>query len=709
MTMRCAGFRAAGFLTIVILCAFAAPEVHADKLPWTLRDHYTFRYGDIALQYAVGNAEWTLVKDGVHLVDDVRPRVELAGGRVLGLEAFKDGKTNRERFENPAGPGIRHIINMESEAGIALEHSLKVQRGHAFFLVEMKITNNTGEPIEVVKLSPAVVEHGGMASLAPATRTHRRPLVARMGYPLVDKNGRGLTKLFEDADKDFLLALGVLPQGVADSGVTFQNENGQWRGAVESAFDPPVTLEPGQSLSADPMWLVFSMPNPADVDRIFSWSHSVLLPSLTGAHALPDAWITVPDGASADSLYDTVESWDLSGVRHAVVPNGWQRELGALQGGAGYPADMGRVATSLQRLGKTPGITLDPLAIGEGVDGAAIEDGGAYWVNPAASAGAAALRQRGADLAGLGFELIVLAESEIPRDVLKAFNLTRTQAEGLARQAINEGAPDAVVIPAPRTALRGDLASWLEAAGSASRLREYGVGVGPIRFEGPGSGELNPAVVTAMAFYGGPIEIATRPDAELARHLANVFPRDNTVGRPLDAVMQAPRVWEAPLNRSGDSIHGSALVVFPGGSAWPLSSIQLDAGAPAKVWRATDGERIDPQAGVIPPADVLTVYGLTATHPRPLLVGALNDASPSSNSINRLTWDESTGTLSGQIRGRASGPAKAYVYVPEPWTLREGNIDSVRRGAPDQNGRLVSFDVAQGRNTSFELTFSRGQ
>ncbi len=159
------------------------------------------------------------------------------------------------------------------------------------------------------------------------------------------------------------------------------------------------------------------------------------------------------------------------------------------------------------------------------------------------------------------------------------------------------------------------------------------------------------------------------------------------------------------MNRLGDSLHGSALITFPGASPWPVQDISLDGGAPVLVWRAEDGATMQ-SSGVLPTSDSLTVYGTTADQSRPILVGALhNNGRPVTDRVDDLEWDENAHTLSGVLTGLPEQDATAYVYVPDAWGLVSSSIGG--RSEAKESANLVRFEVAAGSNTNFELTFER--
>jgi len=698
---------AGGLAVLLALGLFAAPRAAAERPPWALRDHYTLNYSGLALKYAVDNAEWGIeFNDEGRIVDRVYCAVVLEDGTVYDTEDLVSGRTRREELTTPLGSTRAYRIDLETPNDLIIHHSLKQIRGRGFQKVQMAITNTGSEPLAIAELRPVVMGAESLPGMPPATDVHTRRLSSRGGFALYDTQMDPQSILFYDRDRHLSVGLGVLPEGVAVSGVQFERSGSTWQGNVVSRFEPARQLAPGETLRADPVWISFTTASPAGVDRMVSWMYSAMNTKRERPSA-PDAWIAAPSNASADDLYRLVEDWNLSGVDHVLVPAGWPRRPGSLEGASpAYPRDMSNVAAAIRRMGKVPGITLDPLASTDGDSAWAVESPeGLYWLDLSQPGAQQHAANRAAELAEMGFEFFVITPSSIPNEVLEQLGLTRREADTLAFEAVEQGAPDAPVLPAPRTAIDGRLAYWLEAAASGSRMGEYGANVGPVRIHGDQTGGLNEPLLTALGFFAGPIEIAGQPNSEGASLFNALFPRGAGGARPMDAMQRSPRIWETPMNRLGDSAHGSALIAFPGAPPWPVQHISLDDGAPVLVWRAEDGAFMQ-ASGVLPGSDSLTVYGATANQLRPVLIGALQAGSrPVANRVNGLEWDEGSGTLSGVLTGSPGQNATAYVYVPDAWGLVSSSIGG--RGEAEQSANLVRFDVAAGSSTRFELEFER--
>ncbi|MFO7775777.1 MAG: hypothetical protein R6W89_08275 [Candidatus Hydrogenedentota bacterium] len=673
-----------------------------------MRDHYTLNYDGLALKYAVDNAEWGIeLNEEGRIVDQVYCAVVLADGTVYDTEDLESGQTRREELTTPLGNTRAYRIDLETPEDFVIHHTLKQVRGRGFQLIQMAVTNTGSEPLAIDALRPVVMGAESLPGMPPSTEAHTRRLSSRGGFALYDTQMDPQSILFYDRDRDLSVGLGVLPEGMAVSGVDFEQNGSTWQGHIASRFEPARQLAPGETLRADPVWVSFTTASPAGVDHMISWMHA-MMNEKWDRPSPPDAWITGPSGASANELYRRVEDWNLSGVNHVLVPAGWPRRPGALEGASpAYPRDMSAVASAIGQRGKSPGITIDPLAATEGESAWAVEmPEGVYWLDLTQAEARRHAANRAAELTDMGFEFFVIKPSSIPNEVLEQFGITRREADSLAFEAVEQGAPDAPVLPSPRTAIDGRLAYWLEAAANGSRMGEYGANVGPVRIHGDQTGGLSQPLLTALDFFAGPIEIAGQPNDEGASLFNELFPRDSNGARPMDAIKRAPRVWEAPMNRLGDSLYGSALITFPGASPWPVQHISLDGGAPVLVWRAEDGAAIQ-SSGVLPSSDALTVYGATTDQSRPILVGALhNNGRPAANRVDGLEWDESSRTLSGVLTGPGSQDATAYVYVPDAWGLISSSIGGGGSEA-QQSENLVRFDVAANSNTRFELTFER--
>ena len=487
-----------------------------EKLPWALRNHYTFRMATGSILYCEEDAAWTLNdKDGAPVVEEVSFSIALGDGRVLLPEHFERADATRENFEHENSAGTNYNVVFPPQDGLRVRHSFTSFKGRGFQIVTMSVENVSDAPIPVRKISPVVFLPNAMHLRDTDTELHQQHVRIRGGSPVYDHNSTSMLSLFEDQNREVLLALGVLPRGTAVSGIQFNAYGGTWSGEIASHYEPAYQLQPGGTLVADAVWVSFGDLNRDNIDLNYAWFFSTLDSAPVAAKA-PHAWVSAPDSEDADSLLRAAEAWQAYGVRHALIPGNWERIPGALEGATPhYPRNMAQAARSFRDKGLTPGITLDPLASPAG-DSPAIgrsEDGQA-WLNLSLPEALPLYVERIETLLDWGFDFLVLEGSHIPDAVLLDFGLTRNQADHLAFTLAREIAGSKVVLPAASMTVQPANLDWNHASRVIQRMVDYAVVPGPVRLQSASLGSVNPQTVEAMRIWPGPVELLGAPERQ---------------------------------------------------------------------------------------------------------------------------------------------------------------------------------------------------
>ena len=360
-------------------------------------------------------------------------------------------------------------------------------------------------------------KHSGRAGLAQRCE--------EMGFKLGSDEVASLyEKFIELAGRKTTIAVGILQSGHMDSSIRLDPSGGSWQGSVECVFDPPLLLQPGETVEADPVWISFGTPDLPRVLQFFSWSKSVQ-PSPSQGNAIPHSWITVEKGEGADKLYRVARDWSRSGVRHVLVPSMWEGRPGSLKGAApNYPRNMKQVADAIRGMGMKPGITVDPLKIARGAaEWSVLTDDRTRWINPSIPEGREAGVEQMKELVAMGYTFFVVERSLIPNAVLRHFNMTRAEADLLAFDMMAGAARGRPVLPSATLRLRHDDRHWATMAASTAWLAEYHVAAGPVRIITDGMTEIPPALSNALREFAGPIEIAGSPKSKLRNQLGEIL------------------------------------------------------------------------------------------------------------------------------------------------------------------------------------------
>ena len=529
-------------ITTLATCMLATTSFASDnpnELPWDLRDHFTFSMESSVMDYAVGNGEWRIVRDSLGaIIERADMEIHLADGRIISTRDLHDGKVVRKNFNTGTLRGIQYTITFSTVHGLTVRHAMTVHTGYPHMLIDVEVENGNAEPVEISAINPVVINPGSMALLSPTTTFTPRRLGFRGTTPMFSRANPPLGAWFEDDAQGILLGFAALPHGTAKTGTDFAFVNGNWQGVVASKFEPAIRLESGDSVRADSIWVCFALPTTGDLDTLLSWSHSER-PRYNGAPRPPTSWASAAEGTPLDRLITSAGGWSSCGLKHVLIPTGWEGRPGSLEGGGGYPRSMERAASQLASTGLTPGITIDPLTGPQG-DGAwsVLSSDGQRWLNLSHPGARAAAAQNIRTVASWGFQFIAVEPSRIPDEVLRTFKMTRAQADHLAFEVATEAAGSVPVVPTPTETLALHLPDWLEADDTSRRMMEYRLHIGPVRLELRGNEEISPELVAAIKEFSGAVELVGHPRQSVLSSLRGVFPRNNFNWESATAALQ---------------------------------------------------------------------------------------------------------------------------------------------------------------------------
>ncbi|MCC6491132.1 MAG: hypothetical protein IT364_26830 [Candidatus Hydrogenedentes bacterium] len=582
-------------LTLLIACpAFPAAKPAEDAplnvvdLPWNLRDHYTITTADggMYITYGGDNGQWDLDINGVgNVLNKVGASFTLGDGTVVETTSLGTGDTTRNKNTASLGEGLKYQVTLKGPQGLEVVHSITYHKQHPFYVVQLELVNKGDKPLDIAKIAPIQIGPGGLRNLSAETTVSPRRFSVIGASPVIETAGPSLFELLNDPVKNITLAIGTLPVGKAASEVDLQQHEGKWQGGAVTSFEPLLTVAPGATLASDPAWIAFTIPKPADVDMFYAWAQANM-PNAKSTDPVPDGWVTVADDEPLVMLQHAAAEWNETGVEHVLVPVTWEGRPGSLEGAVpDFPKEMRSVASGFRNDGLTPGITVDPLAVqGGDSEWTAVSEDGQRWVNPVQEKGMEFGVAQMKKVAEWGFAFYAVAPSRIPDEVLRHFNITRAQANALAFEMMMKAAGGAPVVGASRATLGTSIEDWLLAAAATSRLGEYSVVLGPVRFDASKAEAVSDELLTAMAFFGGPIELTGTPSAEVKDAIARIFPRPAMWPRALDAASPAPKLWQVHVHADKGVTESLAIVSFAGARAQTPEDSQSPSGKDLKTW-----------------------------------------------------------------------------------------------------------------------------
>ncbi len=678
----------------------AMPSAAAGKLPWTLRNHITFTVGESCLDYAEDDAEWRirLGDDGVAL-DKAGFSISLGDGRMLIGMQLGQGTPDRTPFKSDLGEGTFYTQQFAPKDGLRVSHRIAAFREYPFAVLTVEVENVGTEPVTLARLSPVVLGPKSMPDWSSEALVLTRHAGSEGGYPSFGGEQPCVLAVFHDPVRQLSIGLGLLPRGDMTGSATFERGEEGWHGEIICGFDPPITLAPGRRIESDPVWISYGTPDPAKVSDYYSYAMS-RMPRPLARHLPAMVWCTAPDEADFATLETQAKEWRKAGVRHALIPAGWERAPGAMQGAnPRYPGNMASAAAALRKAGMTPGITLDPLQ----------GDGEGAWVNPASEQAAAIAAQRVQRLQDWGFGFIVARPSAVPDAQLTAFGLTRQAANRLALERLIAAAGDMPVLPAARAAIAAERDAWLEAAAFSSRLAEFAITPAPLRMNTAGLNAISEELAAAMRLWPGPVEVVGLPTPEGLKQFARFTAHKRVPARSVDDASRVPLIWQANLKDDNGGYVGGAVIAFPGARAWNLADLRFDAADPLKIWRPEDGSLVDVNGTIVPADRGISVIGVSPHQDRPHLLGTSTGLALHLDRVKDLYWNETKSTLSGVIEGPIEDKGVAYIAVPEPWKMVEARLNGKKLtprqiGNPTGECLMIAMDDSGMR---FELAFAK--
>jgi hypothetical protein len=704
-------------LSLALPVAVAAP---AEKLPWTLREHYTFSGGVLRLDYAKDNAEWRVKifqEDSEQarlnpflIFKEVNFSIELTDGRVLTNDMF--GATGETIFDRgpssweAAGDGTHYAVQFLPLEGLAVEHAITMLKQWNFLLLTLKVKNISEAPIGIKKLTLADFPAGSLQGLSEEAEIGTCNTLFHGGRPVFAPEGNASSVRIFDPLLQLNINMALIPRGVAASWITSSREGGNWHGRIESDFSPGKTLAPGAELEADPLWLSMGVA-PAQQDTQYSYLLYHFCKDATNAEQ-PRAWVTVDDNSGITRLKSQAAHGATLGITHALVPNNWESKPGSGEGGGSlYPRNMAEVASALQSVGVTPCITLDPLLAKNGGSHTAKSSDGRLWNNPCQPEGKAAVKDRIRTLYSKGFGFFALEESTIPDEVLLAFGISRGEADFNAFSAASEAiqGTKASVLPAAVSALPLTRDAWLAAASATTRIREGDIGIAPVGVF------INQDVIPdyetriAMQLWPGPFQFVDAPTGQAARFVAALLARPPYRARPQDPCRTAPLIW---LTRAGININphvGESMMQFSGAPAWQVSDLECfnASGELPLLWQEKEGKIVRIEEAVTPPAAHATTLGLLNVMNEPMLCGISGEPMLGLYQAKKVQWDASKRILSGNLEGPFLKDAAAVFYLPAGMQPRSAALGGKSvRPQVSENWLLLPIDSA---GNTFELHF----
>jgi hypothetical protein len=302
------------------------------------------------------------------------------------------------------------------------------------------------------------------------------------------------------------------------SSINLTQNDSNLSGTIGSVYSPAIQMMPGGTAQSDPMWILLPTSDSDTIQSTHAYSEGFVLRH-NGQNNDPNGWMTVATGTSPEDLLLAAAEWKVRSIRHALVPGGWQ--TGKTPGNMG----MGELAKGLRQTGMKPGLTVDPLRSSRSIRDVTLQaQDGSHWLDistrEAREYGAKSLRQ----LVSWKYEFFVVEITEMPNDILRSLNITRSVADRVSFELMCSAADGRPVIPSADLTIGNDAEAWQVASSATAANNQNNILTGPVRLDVRGVEELSESADEAISRFPGPVEVIGTPGRRLRRQITESIP-----------------------------------------------------------------------------------------------------------------------------------------------------------------------------------------
>jgi len=460
--------------------------------------------------------------DGIGtVVENAQAEIFLTDGTILRVSEMEFVETVREDIKDELGTGKRFESQLKAANGLQVNYRVQRYDDRPFLTISIEVENTGSNPVGIKAIRSIHFPKGSIPKLQSQVTLHSSHATRRGDFSMVHQEPHGSLYRFVLETPKAVIGVGLLQSGTMQSKIDFSAVNESCIGKVQSDFAPSITLNPGQAIESDKVWMSFSMDQSDSVHQYHSWAQGASTPP-TRSDLIPNGWVTVDESENAESLLYATSTWGIPNVYHALVPASWPAKHGALNGdGNKYPESMQKMARSIRDQGMLPGLTIDPLAMDKSKDDLTVTDeNGNHWLdvsNPEAIEFGVKRLQK---VAQWTYEFYVVQQSAITDSALKQLNMTRAAADMLAFDLMKKGANGYPVLPSVQMTMSENVDDWNRAARTTEWYESYGVMTGPVRFNVADLSEVTGELNEAIKAFTGPVEFTGNPGRKVRRQLA---------------------------------------------------------------------------------------------------------------------------------------------------------------------------------------------
>ena len=738
-------------------------------------EHRTINTDRYELSVQRGGMVDVSLSGGTPLFNNVRPAVWLEGEDEPTPFRLDGEDTMREAVDDALGMGQGlYFLSREGE------WRLQAYPTHPFLTAQVTYHNTSDEPVRVKALMPWAIrqpdegrfEFGAARGNIEFFQPH--PLDDGASRMSAEKSHSAWHTLVHDSATGQSVLAGFLTHNTAENEVLFDErepENERRFGLFQaiSRFDPPIELQPDETLTSERFFLAVSETEPYRALERFANATAVTNAVRPDDSFRPHALNVWPESVgrtlSADDILAearlVAERLQRFGWNAFLVPRGWERRTGDwTPDSERFPDGLAPVAQELRQLGLQPGLAIEPLIVHEE---SVLGETHPEWLAAPKPAYADKLNagERILDITAPG-ALDYLRSQIVEISYDWRFNLLRSEtwleplkwAEALSddsrtrtewanhtaqtlRQAagrntyiIAGGASPASAMGIrgmSMTADQGGEDTPFSAIQSAVNLAAQRYYLSPYLWQPsltpPRGGEdpdpsLTPHWLTASALSGGTLSVGAR-FSELDERgwaaLRKLVPSHGRPARPVDLFTEPhPHVWSLPV----ESQVGRWWIV--GVFNWnteqettvplylePLGMSSRDYYTVYDIWEDVYLGTAERMLNVTLPPGGVHLLAFRTYRERPMLVATDRHFTQGAVGFRDLAWDPGTRTLSGMFLAHEGEAVTLRVLAPPDQVLANARVDT-GQVSPYREGRVWAIEIepAQTGPVHWETAFA---
>ncbi|HPP57687.1 MAG TPA: hypothetical protein PLT82_00980 [Candidatus Hydrogenedens sp.] len=709
-------------ISLIMLDGWSAPkkkkkveeEVPAPrKSPWVLRHRYTFSWENMGIDFDEMNGDWHIYYTNpddykeLTVIEGYGPSFQLKSGEEISVESFGNAVTERENVDSIFGPATHFTTTFPIKNDIAVQQRATSFKQRCFVLFTTIITNKGTNPISIAKISPIIFPPVSEMITRLPNKKILRPVASYGGSLVFVPEEEAQVLQIKTTTNDEKIAFAVCPQGKASSKMVISGEGDNWTGAIECHFNPPITLNPGESVESDPILVSFS--NDAyKLMTTFTWVISQLSPPLSKVSNEKQirGWVAVePEKGTISNLSKIASFSSNLGLNAVLIPQSWEHPLGSLKGNTKtLSRDMKLVIDQLKNNGSMKvGLTLNPWAVPIESNCSIPTNDGYAVVKYNTPEGIEVAKKRWEKILSWNPDFVV-CDVDIPNEVLEQMNSTRNEALHIGVKELSTFFNKIPIYPMSSNRVINSEEELIEFCAMAGSVVNYNSNIAPVKINNQIVKSENNLVNTLLQSLPAPaVWLGSFNETDISKKISQLNKYTKVMFTPVDLDKKEPKIWHFRSYATQDSFTNSIISITQNVEPVPitmLKSIKPDA----MLWDYKDEKFIKDDSTLLNISGNGFI-GIVSITEQPSVIGIKTDKLCGMEGIDSVRWNNEKKELDIAFKESFNIPATLFIYKPD--TLKTIKVlvedKSLKNVKISEN---VLFIPLKPNTTKVDLTFN---